>query len=170
MEWIILLLLIFAVLVRVITHSPQSKEYNYSKRKYLFSKAERSFFGVLDQAVGNEFSIFGKVRVADILTPRQGLDRKNWQKAFNKISAKHFDFVLCDKQNLEVLAVVELDDKSHNSKKAKLRDELINKACESAGIKLIRITARANYQTSLIRDQVKVIVEGERSLGEEINN
>jgi hypothetical protein len=34
------------------------------------------------------------------------------KKAFNKISAKHFDFLLCDREELSVACAIELDDVS----------------------------------------------------------
>lgn len=72
----------------------------YQKCETLFTPAERSFLGVLQQAVGNNAAIFAKVRVADIVEPKTGLSRSARQKAFNKISAKRFDFLLCDKEDL----------------------------------------------------------------------
>ena len=40
---------------------------NYERRATLFTRAERSFLGVLDQAAGSDYRIFGKVRIADVL-------------------------------------------------------------------------------------------------------
>jgi hypothetical protein len=72
------------------------REYSYALRGALLTPAEVRFYHALKEAVGEEFVIFSKVRVADILTPQAGLGQGDWQRAFNKISAKHFDFVLCD--------------------------------------------------------------------------
>lgn len=41
----------------------------YAPAKTLFTPAERSFLGVLDEAVGNDYRVFGKVRVADYKKP-----------------------------------------------------------------------------------------------------
>jgi len=127
---------------------------NYRKLATLFTKAERSFLGVLDQAIGDNYRVFGKVRVADVLTPQRGMTRRNWQIAFNKISAKHFDYVLCRKTDLSVIAVIELDDKSHNSKRARARDLFLAKACVSADLTLIRFPVKASYQVQAIRDRI----------------
>jgi hypothetical protein len=40
------------------------------------------------------FQIFSKVRIADLIEPREGLSRSQWQSAFNRIACKHADFVL----------------------------------------------------------------------------
>ena len=124
MSWSIILLFIIAVIAVAIKifgkkTSKQKTEHQYRKLDVLFSPAERSFLGVLSQSVGKDAQVFGKVRVADILTPEKGMTRSEWQKSFNKISGKHFDFILCNSSDLSVLCALELNDSSHNSKKDK---------------------------------------------------
>lgn len=41
----------------------------FRRRHKLFTAAERSFLGVLDQATAGRYRVFGKVRVADVLLP-----------------------------------------------------------------------------------------------------
>jgi uncharacterized protein DUF2726 len=133
-----------------------TKKYSYRQRGPLFSAAELSFLGVLDRAVHGRYRVFGKVRVADVMTPARGLNRKNWQIAFNKISSKHFDYVLCDKGNLEVIAVIELDDKSHNKKETAARDHFLEQACRSANLKLIRFNVRYGYNTVSVLEKIEL--------------
>ena len=115
MLWIILTIAIvgiglFLLAKRSDKGKPAQEGFLYQKSDALFTPGERSFLGVLKQAVGNNAAIFGKVRVADVVEPKSGLSRSARQKAFNKISAKHFDFLLCDKENLSVTCAIELDD------------------------------------------------------------
>ncbi|MBK8605035.1 MAG: DUF2726 domain-containing protein [Saprospiraceae bacterium] len=42
-----------------------------------------------------------------------------------RITSKHFDYVLCSKDTLAVVAVIELDDRSHNLRKTYARDVLL---------------------------------------------
>lgn len=153
MEVFFLILIVLAILV-IAAKQKTSGKFNYQKQARLFTPAERSFLGVLDLAIGNEYRILGKVRVADVLAPQKGLSRKNWQIAFNRISAKHFDYLLCDPKTLEVKAAVELDDSSHNSKARVKRDAFLEGACESAGLPLIRIKAKRNYQVSAVKETI----------------
>nr|WP_274522501.1 DUF2726 domain-containing protein [Halorhodospira halochloris] len=101
----------------------------YTKASALFSPAERSFLGVLDQAAGYDYRVFGKVRVADVVKVRSMADRRAWQRAFNQISSKHFDFILCAKDDLSVVAAVELDDKSHQ--KGKRGERMVRREAKS---------------------------------------
>ena len=157
MEWIIVIFLL-VVIATAFIKTPARKGYNYQKRGALFTPAERSFISILDQAISDDYRIFGKVRVADILNPAKGMDRKNWQVAFNKISSKHFDYILCSKETLDVVAAIELDDKSHSSARAKKRDSLLEGACDSAGLPLIRFQAKAGYQLQSVRTQIETVL------------
>jgi hypothetical protein len=102
MLWIILSVAIVAFALFFLARRsekgrPEQVDWPYQKSAALFTPAERSFLGVLQQAVGNNATIFGKVRVADVVEPKAGLGRSARQRTFNRISAKHFDFLLCDK-------------------------------------------------------------------------
>lgn len=156
MLWIILTITIvgsglFLLAKRSEKNKPAQEALPYQKSQALFTPAERSFLGVLYQAIGDNAAIFGKVRVADVVEPKSGLGRSARQKAFNKISAKHFDFLLCDKEDLSVACAIELDDDSHNSKRRQKRDEFLKGVCEAAGVPLIQVPAKSAYVISEVR-------------------
>ena len=123
----------------------------------LFSPAERSFFGVLKQAVAADYEILAKVRLADIVRPIRNPSRSGWQSAFNRITSKHIDFVLCDKEQLRVVAVIELDDRTHEKFERNVRDGFVDSALADAAIPILRVTARQNYSPAQIREQVQNI-------------
>jgi len=149
---VIALALMVLVLIKAkIQKGQKTQNYPYSKRTALFTPAERSFLGVMDLAIGDKARILGKVRVADVITPKSRMSRSDWQRAFNKISAKHFDFILCDKKDLSIICAVELDDSSHQRANRKKRDSLLVAACASAGIPLIQIPAKATYSVADVR-------------------
>lgn len=146
----------FSAIIR--SNGKQSQAGAYQALPHLLSKAERSFFGVLVQAVGSSGTVFAKVRVADVISPRKGLGRAGWQRAFNAISAKHFDFVVCDPNTSAILLAVELDDSSHNTGRGQARDDLVNKACSSAGVPLLRVKAAPGYVLTEIRRQALALM------------
>lgn len=151
----IIVILGIILLLALAKRNRPSPEFPYQPTKYLLSKAERSFYGVLTQAAGDEWLVFAKVRVADVLSPRKGLSRSEWQRAFNAVSAKHFDFLLCDPRDCSVKAAVELDDSSHGSAKSQKRDRFLNGACESAKLPLLRIKASKSYVVSDIKHLIQ---------------
>lgn len=127
----------------------------YRSRGPLLSAAERSFFGVLQQAIDGRMLVFAKVRVADVLSPERGLQRSRWQRAFNRISARHFDFLLCDAAELGPLLAIELDDASHDGDKTQARDAFLDAACASAGLSILRIRAQPAYAVQEIAAQIE---------------
>ncbi len=127
----------------------------YQSRSRLFTAAERSFLGVLDQACGERYRVFGKVRVADILRTVKGLSNSDRQSAFNRISGKHVDFVLCDPKTLEFKAVVELNDSSHKRSKRAERDAFLRDAFEQAGLPYIEVPAQRSYTVETVRSHLR---------------
>ena len=65
------LLLVVAVLSALVGRRPS--DYPYEPYDSLLSPAERSFFGVLQQALQGEFTPVAKVRLVDILQVQRGL-------------------------------------------------------------------------------------------------
>lgn len=159
MLWLIIGIIVFILIfLKVANNLASTSSFPYELQGPLFTPAERSFLCVLNSVLKDDVDVLGKVRVADILKPTKGLSRSDWQKAFNKISSKHFDFVLCNKADLSVLCVIELNDKSHNSKKRKERDAFLEKSCEAALLPLIQIPAKAGYSLDEIKKQLSPYV------------
>jgi len=168
MSWVVIILIIIAIFAIILIklsqkHETKPTEFPYKKLDALFSPAERSFLGVLNQAVGSNAQVFGKVRVADVIVPKKGMSRSDWQKAFNKISGKHFDYLLCNKNDLSVLCAIELNDSSHNSKKRKDRDKFLEGACQSANVPLIQISAKATYSIHEIQQSIAAYLPSSQS-------
>jgi hypothetical protein len=150
-------LVVIAALVRLIGRQRRMRagEAGYEAQPALLTAAERSFFGVLQQAVGGKFQVFAKVRLADVVRPSEKSSQSAWQAAFNRVCGKHVDFVLCDPATLRVLAVIELDDRTHERFERGARDAVVDAALFDAGIPVVRVPARAAYSVSEVRVQVE---------------
>lgn len=160
MLWVLLLLAIVLVAVAVLASLKGKRpggngdDYPYKQRIALFTPAERSFLGVLDQAVGEQYRIFGKVRVADVIQPRKGLDNSRHQTALNRIQSKHFDFLLCARSDLSILCAIELDDKSHGTPERKKRDHFLENACRASDLPLLQLPAQHGYTVRDLRSRI----------------
>ena len=124
---------------------------SYSLKGPLFTPAERTFLAALNQACGVNAKVFVKIRVADVIKPQAGLNKTQWQSAFNQISSKHFDYILCDPISLAVMAVVEFDDSRHTQPKNVERDKFVDEICASASLKLHRFSAEYAYNSDEMR-------------------
>lgn len=126
----------------------------YELRPAILTKAERSFFGALEQACPEGVGLLAKVRLGDLFQPRKGLARAEWAKASNRINNKHVDFLLVQASDFVPLVGVELDDKSHARRDRQSRDEFVNEVFRSAGLPLMHVPAQASYNVAELRAAV----------------
>lgn len=152
---LVLLLAIIAVIkVCMNKKAHEEQAYPYEKEPALFSPAERSFLGVLEQVTNNRYRLMGKIRLADIVKVKSGLNKSTWQNAFNKIQSKHIDIVACDPTTLSVLFVIELDDKTHSQSKRQDRDQFVNNVLRAVGIPIVHFTAKNSYSLQEIESML----------------
>lgn len=108
----------------------------------IVTKAELQLYHFMDANLCNRDNIviLTKVRLGDLIN----LDTKltNDKSYYWKVACKHVDFVICRKDNMKVLCVVELDDYTHETKEAQEKDMFIMQALKTAGIDTIRIKTR----------------------------
>jgi len=126
----------------------------FDNRDTLFSPAERSFLGVLEQSLDPPYRAFGKVRLGDLVKPAKGLSASRRTTGQNKINQKHVDFVVCLATDLSVVGVVELDDQSHGREDRAGRDVFVDQALAGAKIPVLRFSAKKSYQPKEVRRQL----------------
>ncbi len=154
-QWALLALTALVLLFLLRRGLSKKLAFPYQQRESLFTPAERHFLAYLTRAVDGDALIFGKVRVADVIKPWDKLPGKRWRKAFHPISSKHFDYVLCDPDDLFVLCVIELNDSSHDNPDRQQRDEFLRGACAAAGLPLIEVPAKKRYVIKALRKELE---------------
>jgi hypothetical protein len=139
---------------------PKCDPLPYSKRKYFFSRAERSFYEVLHRLVPDH-TVFAKVRLSDVVYVNRGTTER--QSFLNRIIQKHVDFILCDGALSPILAI-ELDDSSHDSASRSERDEFVDSVLAAAGLPLLHVRAKHGYVLEEVRQTLSPYI-GEISRG-----
>lgn len=148
--WLAAGLIILAVVIWILLRLNERLPYEINET--ILTERERSFYRILKPVADKlELQICPKVRLADIVSIKKGT--KDWQKWFNKIRSKHVDFLLCD-YDMNIVLLLELDDSSHESERAKKNDALKNAIF---GNRLVRIR-------SLKEDVEGVLVDALRKL------
>lgn len=133
----------------------------YRRRDDFLSPAERSFFGVLQQVIGDRGVLLAKVRLADLLFVPKGDGDTGFR---NRISLKHVDFVLCHPKTIQPLAAIELDDSSHSTAKQQEKDQFQDEAFAAAELPLLRFTARRQYDPRQIATRLEPLLTGPAQL------
>src|SRR6185437_8057039 len=97
-----------------------------------------------------EHIVLAQVQLSRILGVKKGDNYQSWLNRINQLSA---DFVVCAK-DATVLAVVELDDASHQSERRREADARKTRALEAASLKLIRWNVTQLPDEAIIRSTV----------------
>ncbi len=163
-SWLIFVMVVVAVGILAVLKSKKStkdEELGFDKRDILFTPAERSFLGVLEQALDSQYRIFGKVRLGDIVKPAKGLTPSKRTTASNRINQKHVDFVICSAGDLALLGVVELDDQSHGREDRAKRDEFVDLALAAAKIPIVHFSAKRAYTLPDVRPKLAELLGSE---------
>ena len=131
---VILLMALVFLLIYLIRPRPK---YPYERRE-LMTKNELAFYQILRPICDlYGWDVLLKMRLADIVQVRPGT--KEYMAHFNRIKAKHTDFILVDPETLLVLCGIELDDPSHERQDRIERDEFVDGVYEAAGIPLLHV-------------------------------
>ena len=114
----------------------------------LFTRNEWQNYKILREITQEKgYVICPKVRLLDIVKPRNG--EQKYKTLLYKIQSKHVDFVICD-QNMNIKAIIELDDTSHDTEKGIARDTFVDTVLRSVGYKVIH----TRYITKDLADQI----------------
>ena len=97
-----------------------------------------------------EHIVLAQVQVSRVLGVKKGSSFNEWNNRINRLS---YDFVVCGKDST-VIAAVELDDKTHESKARIVTDEKKNKASADAGLRLLRWHVRSLPTEEEIRQEL----------------
>lgn len=148
--WVALIVLIFLVLQsnkgsrRRETSSRESEDLPYVLKRYLMSRAERSFFVVLEQVTdSSKYYIFPQVSLGNLITVEKGT--VSYQAFHNKVDRKSDDFVLFERSTISPVLAVELDDASHDRDDRQERDAFVDQVLAKAGLPLLHVRAQAAY-------------------------
>lgn len=82
-----------------------------------------------------------------------------YRSYFNKVQAKHVDFVLCDKKMVARI-IIELDDSSHNRPDRQARDSFVDEILENVGYKVIHTWAITDNLKSQLAGYAKGMSSG----------
>lgn len=117
----------------------------YAKRP--LSQPEQVLYHRLVQALPDRV-VLAQVQVSRVLGVKKGFNFYEWN---NRIDRMSYDFVVCA-MDASVIAVIELDDKSHESESRRRADAKKNRATSAAGIRFIRWSVKAMPDQDAIRE------------------
>jgi hypothetical protein len=117
------------------------------RNKNLMTGNEAEFFGRLVAALPDHY-VFPQVAMSAILQASSN-NSKQAHSDFLRIAMHRVDYLVCDTQ-CAIIAVVELDDRTHSAAKDALRDSRL----EQAGIRTVRVQSKNKPNKEELRDLV----------------
>lgn len=140
---IAVLIVIIAILVGIFKSKSKAPEGESREAwpyfpKPTMSRPEQVLYFRLVRALPEQI-VLAQVQLSRILGVKKGYSFKYWYNRINRMSA---DFVVCNKDS-RVVAVIELDDSSHERDDRKIADAKKNRVLTSAGIRIVRWQANA---------------------------
>lgn len=149
------LLVIVKILFKNKIKKPKTEDslYAYEKKPYLFdTNAEFALYKILLELFGDQYHIFPQMHYIHLVRPR----KTTWieeRRLSSHIDRKSADFVLCDKQTVVPVLVIELDGNVHLQERKKLRDENIDNLLTSVGLPILHLDSNIQDK-AFIRTQV----------------
>lgn len=125
-------------------------EFPYHLRDNVLSPAERSFYRVLCQAVGDRALVWARVALGDLFYVKNS-DYDLYRSYTNRIDREHVDFLLCQPGTLRPLVGVELDDGSHHRPGRREREAFVAQVFAVANLPLVRMPSRRAYDVDELR-------------------
>lgn len=152
-----LLVIVAAIVITALLTTKKSagRTGTYRRRK-LMTDNEAEFFGRLVAALPDHY-VFPQVAMSALLQPASS-DRKTAHGDRLRIAQQRIDYVVCTTR-CEVVAVVELDDRTHSQEKDAVRDSRL----EQAGIRTVRFESRNKPKIDAIRAMVLGSVGSEKA-------
>ena len=164
MELILFALVSLIVIVGVLASrlNDNSFPFPFDSKKSVFTPAEKNFQNLVEQAMGAKYRVINRVKLADIVTIRNGVSDRASQSAANNAEGKYLDFVICERTTMKLLGAIDLVDTQGKGYKIK-KDWFLSGALEAVSIPHLRIKVKANYTLDEIRACINSRLLGNRS-------
>lgn len=121
----------------------------------LMTPAERRVMGYIEQVLP-QARVHAQVSMGAIMQPSRGLGAREATIARNRFSSKRLDFVAEHRVSGEIIAIIELDDRTHNRRNDAWRDRLT----ASAGYRTIRLPAGERQTLETVHRHILAALSG----------
>jgi very-short-patch-repair endonuclease len=152
------ILIIFGVIFFIISlfkkpNIEDKNEFSYEKKPFLFDNvSELKLYKILLELYGDKYHIFTQVNYSHLIQPKKNTWSEQ-RRERSRIDRKSADFVLCDREHVIPLLVIELDGSSHNLPSKMQRDAFIDDIMAAINFPILHIKSY-NLDKELIKIQI----------------
>jgi len=155
MKSMVLIIFVLAIIAIIIFKKAKNKAkkeneiWPYYAKKPLSQPEQVLYFRLITALP--EYIILAQVQLSQLLGVKKGNNYYSWLNRINRMSA---DFVVCNKDS-SIVAVIELDDETHQRKDRQAADRKKDRALSSANIKIIRWNVKKMPDLETIKNNIK---------------
>lgn len=124
--------------------------FSFKRKKSLITDRERVFYDTLMKVVGNEYLVVPQAHFDEFIESTDTGTEKF--AARGHLERKSVDFLLCDRQSVEPLCAIELDDGTHTAVHRLERDKEEEELLKSVQLPLLRYRTEDVSAETLISD------------------
>ena len=123
------------------------------RKSRILTAAERNFFECLMNSLSDDFYIFAKIRILDVIEAGQAANWLQSKQIGIRLADESFDYLLCKKADMTIFGVIELENFEKGSdKKIRIsREKLVSDVCKTANLRLFYFDIRQDYRSMDIR-------------------
>lgn len=122
-----------------------SLRFPYELKPSMLVPSENQLLATIEASCGKGYRVFCKLRVTDVLRPRDGLGQARRKQAYFEGRMRTLDYVVCERHNLKPRLAVSIGGSAMNRL-------FIAKACKRAGLKVIEVPRRKFYEDSQLEE------------------
>lgn len=130
-------------------HSRWLGSFGYCKKKLLTGN-ELEFYRRLSTACAGKFVVLPQVAMGAIMDTTLKTTNPRFWEARSKFSQKIVDFCLCEPRTMEVIFLVELDDRTHVKEKDAARDAVTH----LAGYRTLRYHSKSKPSVEELKEHI----------------
>lgn len=152
---VLAVIIIFAVLNAKAKDGAGEEVWPFYAKKPL-SQPEQVLYFRLIQALPDHI-ILAQVQLSRLLGVKKGNNFQSWNNRINRMSA---DFVVCKKDS-SIVAVIELDDATHQREDRQVADAKKDRALASAAIRIVRWQVKSLPDIAMIQTTFKAAISNQ---------
>lgn len=145
----LVIIFIIAVVSALLGSKKSSRKEGKYKARKLLTDNEFEFFSRLTQALPEHY-VFPQVAMSALLEPASG-EKKQAHGDYLRIAQQRVDYLIADSR-CNVIAVVELDDRTHSRTKDEVRDSRL----KQGGIRSVRFQSKNKPNIEAIRAAILI--------------
>lgn len=147
------LVLLGTVSVWWMRNKASAQNFDVQRKSRMLSTGERNFLDGLMGSLSDEFFIFSKIRILDVIETQPAATWWQQRRIKLRLSDHTFDYLLCKKQDMSIFGVIELEnfEKGSNRKLRAAREKTVSHICKQANLRLFYFDIRQDYRSMDIR-------------------